>query len=721
MKSAYCIAITACLTVIWLYEEKKKRGMAGNLCWKAAVGYLITRFVFFAVSNQEVHGFLEVMAMDLVTAWLLYILSGKNGSRESVWECLYLYIWNPIPVLSVLSQGKKRMLFIWLAVLILFVGSSWIEHFRARLGIERFKKIGILLTVAVTGILWARDITGERFGQCSPGDEFYPLMLMFFAVLGVGTCVYGIASYVGILHEKCQIPESRVELDEAKAARCASKRMTGSEKIDAGKSLGIKSCEKNTESEKTGAPWSGRDWCMAAGLTVLFAVMAFVNLGSMKAPQTAYEFEKNDSHGNEMVLRFDGSVTISEAQVYLGGKEKRHFVCSVPNAEGDGWDAIGEETELLSVYCWNPVEIHYRTYELGTVSMDESAEVLEIVLLDPDGNPILPSNADDYPEAFDEQELFPADTTYEYQSMFDEVYYARTANEIVEGRTIYETTHPPLGKWWMSLGIRVFGMTPFGWRCVCALFGILMVPVSYAFMRKISRSTWIASFAALLIVFDFMHFTLSRIGTIDVIVGFFILLTFYLMYLVLDDLKMGCSWKTVCLMILNGMAAGAAMASKWTGVYACAGIAVLFFTFLFQEYGTAAARTRKGMSGRLGVVMKEKKRDWAISAGFLGVLLTAYVINYRFGFLEILDFHIEKVKKAYPAYFGTYDRMGKLTAWLNKIENLFCIGRNGQHRYNNMDHSMMTAFCAVDLLLAGSADKEHIWSVNTEKAYHEKK
>ena len=100
--------------------------------------------------------------------------------------------------------------------------------------------------------------------------------------------------------------------------------------------------------------------------------------------------------------------------------------------------------------------------------------------------------------------------------------------------------------------------------------------------------------------------------------------------------------------------------------------------------------------------------------------MTAYVINYRFGFLEILDFHIEKVKKAYPVYFGTYDRMGELTAWLNKIENLFCIGRNGQHRYNNMDHSMMTAFCAVDLLLAGSTDKEHIWSVNTEKAYHEK-
>ena len=64
------------------------------------------------------------------------------------------------------------MLFIWLAVLILFVGSSWIEHFRARLGIERFKKSWNSSHVAGTGILWARDITGERFGQCSPGDEF---------------------------------------------------------------------------------------------------------------------------------------------------------------------------------------------------------------------------------------------------------------------------------------------------------------------------------------------------------------------------------------------------------------------------------------------------------------------------------------------------------------------------------------------------------------------
>ena len=184
MKSAYCIAITACLTVIWLYEEKKKRGMAGKLCWKAAAGYLITRFVFFAISNQEVHGFLEVMAMDLVTAGLLYIfcLGKTEAGNQRGNACIFISGIRSRYYLF-FHRAKSGCFFIWLAVLILFMGSSWIERFRARLGIERFKKIGILLTAAGTGILWARDITGERFGQCSPGDEFYPLLLMLFAVL----------------------------------------------------------------------------------------------------------------------------------------------------------------------------------------------------------------------------------------------------------------------------------------------------------------------------------------------------------------------------------------------------------------------------------------------------------------------------------------------------------------------------------------------------------
>lgn len=88
---------------------------------------------------------------------------------------------------------------------------------------------------------------------------------------------------------------------------------------------------------------------------------------------------------------------------------------------------------------------------------------------------------------------------------------------------------------------------------------------------------------------------------------------------------------------------------------------------------------------------------------------------------DIIDTHMEKVKKAYPAYFDTYDRMDELIAYLNTIENLYCVGRNGQHRYNNIDHSMCTSFEAVKNILSGTKDKSNIWNVNIEEEYHESK
>lgn len=88
---------------------------------------------------------------------------------------------------------------------------------------------------------------------------------------------------------------------------------------------------------------------------------------------------------------------------------------------------------------------------------------------------------------------------------------------------------------------------------------------------------------------------------------------------------------------------------------------------------------------------------------------------------DVLDFHMERMKKAYPAYFDTYSEIDTLINWLNTIDNLYCVGRNGQHRYNNLDHSMITSFEAVKCILEGSSDRSSIWNVNTEKDYHEEK
>jgi protoporphyrinogen oxidase len=89
---------------------------------------------------------------------------------------------------------------------------------------------------------------------------------------------------------------------------------------------------------------------------------------------------------------------------------------------------------------------------------------------------------------------------------------------------------------------------------------------------------------------------------------------------------------------------------------------------------------------------------------------------------DVLDATEIKVKKAYPAYFDTYKDIAKVQAHLNTFKNLYCVGRNGQHRYNNMDHSMLTALDAVKSILDPSSfKKEEIWNVNTEKDYAESK
>ncbi len=88
---------------------------------------------------------------------------------------------------------------------------------------------------------------------------------------------------------------------------------------------------------------------------------------------------------------------------------------------------------------------------------------------------------------------------------------------------------------------------------------------------------------------------------------------------------------------------------------------------------------------------------------------------------QVEDSHREKIKKAYPAYFDTYKDIDKLIEYVNKIENLYCIGRNGQHRYNNMDHSMVTAIEAAKNIRNNVKDKTNIWNVNTDKEYHETK
>ena len=88
---------------------------------------------------------------------------------------------------------------------------------------------------------------------------------------------------------------------------------------------------------------------------------------------------------------------------------------------------------------------------------------------------------------------------------------------------------------------------------------------------------------------------------------------------------------------------------------------------------------------------------------------------------DVSDGHVVRVPKTYPAYFGTYDRFDELREFTDGFENLFLVGRNGMHKYNNQDHSMLTAMTVVDGIAAGKVDKAALWGINTEQEYHEEK
>ena len=251
----------------------------------------------------------------------------------------------------------------------------------------------------------------------------------------------------------------------------------------------------------------------------------------------------------------------------------------------------------------------YRYLKLS--AEDEESVLRELVITDDKGTILMPVNKSEYPTLFDEQEEYEKITTFRSGTYFDEVYHARTAYEMTQsGIYCYENTHPPLGKIFISIGIRIFGMNPFGWRIVGVIFGILMLPFIYLFGRRLfGCRTWAAGALTFLFAFDFMHFVQTRISTIDVYGTFFIIAMFYFMLQYAQtsfyDTPL---WKTFIPLGLSAIMMGLGCASKWTAVYAAAGLGIFFFTIMgvrYYEYWLAG----KDISGTSNGISHQHIRD----------------------------------------------------------------------------------------------------------------
>lgn len=446
-------------------------------------------------------------------------------------------------------------------------------------------------------------------------------------------CVYGLFIYVA---KKCFIDG---DSDWKPVVLKKNPKDTDSIQQDQNENK-VKLSKRTIMSSETKAKLLKIDLIIMLGITAVYAAIALYDLGNRSAPQTQWE---SDTTGAAIVLDLGSEQTISKLSYFLGNYENRKFIVETSN-DNITWTKSSDIT-MVSVFAWGTAkddtsqqDISLTAQYIRLTSNSDGSIVRELVLTDSNGTIITPVNSQDYGELFDEQEMYPTRSTFRDSTYFDEIYYARTGYEFIHGLHTYEWTHPPLGKIFIALAMSVFGVNPFGWRIAGTLFGIAMVPLIFLFAKRFFKETWLATVLTLLFTFDFMHFSQSRVATIDVFVTFFIILMYYFMYLYTKlsfyDTPLKKTWIPLG---LCGVSMGFAIASKWTGAYAGIGLAIIFFLTLFrryQEYKYAKENANETTNGIQHSYVIKHYNEYSLKTilfcviFFIIIPLTIYILSY---------------------------------------------------------------------------------------------
>ena len=371
-----------------------------------------------------------------------------------------------------------------------------------------------------------------------------------------------------------------------------------------------------------------RDWIILASITVVYSVIAFTNLGSTKAPQTAFVSKSPDEQlvldlGEERTFQllyyggihqYQSDFTVEFSQD--GERYDQSYTAAMPIGDCFKWkylSAYGEYPETVTAryvrvtaghYNLTLFEMLFRDAETGEsihASLVSDQMVKDEEVIDPTtGEPLIDGRtgqpvtrtkrgeAENETAAYltDEPDSMEGDYPSWYNSTyFDEIYHARTAYEHLHQLQPYEFTHPPLGKVMMSWAIAIFGMTPFGWRFAGALAGVLMLPGMYLLGRLLIKRSWGGMACCALLALDLMHFTQTRIATIDSFVVLWIIwMVYFMLRWFFQEPFRTPLWKSLVPLALSGLCMGLGVASKWTGCYAGVVLALIFFWGIIRRW-----------------------------------------------------------------------------------------------------------------------------------------
>ena len=311
-------------------------------------------------------------------------------------------------------------------------------------------------------------------------------------------------------------------------------------------------------------------------ITALFGFVDFFSLGNRTSVESFVMLG-----GKSAVFTFESPSVPVEADFFTG-VGYGEYTFSFSEDGSDFTEAFSFTQNAGDVLRWEKTGMAVTSPVICIrISGSGDAWLGEAAFYDAQGN-LIPAVCS-IPELSDEQAYVCRTYNFMNSSYFDEIYHARTAWEHLNNVYPYEISHPPLGKLIISLGILLFGMTPFGWRFSGTLFGVLMLPVMYVFVKKLFGSRRCAVCATVVFAADFMHYVQTRIATIDTYAVFFILLMYLFMYIFISE-------ESNAALALSGLFFGLGAASKWTCLYAGAGLAVIWAVYWFvnRKKGQAA-------------------------------------------------------------------------------------------------------------------------------------
>lgn len=364
-------------------------------------------------------------------------------------------------------------------------------------------------------------------------------------------------------------------------------------------------------------PHLKRETVVVLSLSLLFFFLATWNLGHVEIPSTGWTV----SGSARIIIDLASEVDVSEIAFMV---KTGDLNLEISTGEPDSWDKAAEAS-VEGYNRWRRVGIDRRTRFLR-IDFDRShGEILEIVVAGPDGrveDPIVwgedgPSESLD--ALTDEQDLAQYPPTYMSESVFDEVYYVRAAEEYLSGRNPYEDTHPPLGKLIIAAGLSVLGNNPFGWRIAGVFFASAMIPVIYLLGKEFSGSRLGGLFSASLLGFDFMRFTMGKIATTDVFLVFFSLASMLFFYRYMKGV-LESGWGTSLRPLFAAVILSAlGFSTKWTAAF---GLASQFFILGLIRIGYLRKEKGKGRKGGInGNVL-------LVLAGTAAVFLFVYFLTY---------------------------------------------------------------------------------------------